>query len=86
MDEIRAFYAGKEGLHPEKVGEIRIREEDVEELVGQEGAGAGELDRLAGNLPEVRGKAPGSEVHCHPLRRWQTLILSPRRAPARRPP
>ena len=50
MDEIRAFYAGKEGLHPEKSGEIRIREEDVEGLVGQEDAGSGELDRLVGNL------------------------------------
>ena len=50
MDTIRAFYAGKEGLHPEKVGEIRIREEDVEELVGQDDAGTAELDLLAGNL------------------------------------
>ena len=50
MDEIRAFYEGKEGLHPEKVGEIRIREEDIEVLVGQEDAGTAELDLLAGHL------------------------------------
>jgi 1-acyl-sn-glycerol-3-phosphate acyltransferase len=37
MDEIRAFYAGKQGLHPDKVGSIRIREEDGEERVAVAG-------------------------------------------------
>ena len=29
MDQLRAFYAGKSGLHPENVGPIRLREEDA---------------------------------------------------------
>jgi 1-acyl-sn-glycerol-3-phosphate acyltransferase len=29
MNEIRAFYRGKQGLRPEKVGRIRLREEDL---------------------------------------------------------
>jgi len=27
MDEIRAFYADKKGLHPDKMGEVRLKEE-----------------------------------------------------------
>lgn len=50
MDHIRDFYADKQGLRPERVGAIRLREEDVEELVDHDGSGAEELDRLAGNL------------------------------------
>ncbi len=50
MDKIREFYGGKEGFRPENVGVIRLREEDVEEVVEHDGAGAEELDRLAGNL------------------------------------
>jgi hypothetical protein len=29
MDEIRAFYEGKEGKYPEKFGPVRLREEDA---------------------------------------------------------
>jgi 1-acyl-sn-glycerol-3-phosphate acyltransferase len=29
MDEIRAFYEGKQGLRPAKMGRIRLREEDL---------------------------------------------------------
>ena len=50
MDKIRDFYAGMTGFRPEKVGVIRLREEDVQELVQQDGSGAEELERLAGNL------------------------------------
>ena len=50
MDKIREFYSDKHGLRPEKVGVIRLREEDVEELVDREDAGAEEIERLASNL------------------------------------
>jgi 1-acyl-sn-glycerol-3-phosphate acyltransferase len=50
MDKIREFYADKTGFRPDKVGVIRLREEDVEELVHQEGSGAEEIERLASNL------------------------------------
>ncbi len=50
MDRIRDFYAEKEGFHPEKVGVIRLREEDVEELLDHQGSGSEEIERLAGNL------------------------------------
>ena len=50
MDTIREFYADKEGFRPEKVGVIRLREEDVEELVSHDGSGHEEIERLAGNL------------------------------------
>jgi 1-acyl-sn-glycerol-3-phosphate acyltransferase len=50
MDRIREFYADKEGFRPEKVGVIRLREEDVEELVSHDGTGHEEIERLAGNL------------------------------------
>ncbi|NIP14604.1 MAG: acyltransferase, partial [Pseudomonadales bacterium] len=33
MDKIRAFYAGKQGFCPENVGVIRLREEDVQEVI-----------------------------------------------------
>ncbi len=50
MDEIRAFYAGKQGFCPENVGEIRLREEDVEEYVEGGAEGLDVVDRLASNL------------------------------------
>ncbi len=50
MDKIRAFYAGKTGLRPENVGVMRLREEDVEEVVAHDASQPEELDRLAGNL------------------------------------
>ncbi|MGB5697485.1 MAG: lysophospholipid acyltransferase family protein [Polyangiales bacterium] len=50
MDKIREFYAGKQGFRPENVGVIRLREEDVAEVIDHDGSGAEELDRLAGNL------------------------------------
>ncbi len=33
MDRVRAFYAGKEGLRPDRFGPIRLRDEDVPEVV-----------------------------------------------------
>lgn len=50
MDKIRAFYAGKQGLKPENVGVIRLREEDVEAVLEHDAAQLEELERLAGNL------------------------------------
>ena len=50
MDKIRGFYSGMEGFRPEKAGVIRLREEDVEEVVDHDGAGPDEIERLAGNL------------------------------------
>ena len=50
MDRIRAFYAGMQGLRPENVGVIRLREEDVADLVEHDGNDPEELDRLATNL------------------------------------
>jgi len=50
MDKIRAFYAGKEGFRPENVGVIRLREEDVEDVLEHDASDPEELDRLAGNL------------------------------------
>ena len=50
MDRIRAFYADKQGFRPEKVGIIRLREEDVEDVVAHDAAQPEELERLAGNL------------------------------------
>lgn len=50
MDRIRAFYAGKQGLKPENVGVIRLREEDIQDVVAHDAAEPDELDRLAGNL------------------------------------
>jgi 1-acyl-sn-glycerol-3-phosphate acyltransferase len=50
MDKIREFYADKQGFRPEKAGVIRLREEDVEQVVDHDGTGVDEIDRLAGNL------------------------------------
>ena len=50
MDKIREFYSGMQGFRPENIGVIRLREEDVEEVVEHDGVGADELDRLASNL------------------------------------
>ncbi len=50
MDKIRAFYAGKQGLNPENVGAIRLREEDIQDVVEHDAADAAELDRLASGL------------------------------------
>ncbi len=50
MDRIRAFYAGKTGLRPENVGVIRLREEDVEEVVADDASDPEEIERLASNL------------------------------------
>jgi hypothetical protein len=38
------------GFRPEHVGVIRLREEDVQELVHEDGNGAEEIERLVGNL------------------------------------
>jgi 1-acyl-sn-glycerol-3-phosphate acyltransferase len=48
MDTIREFYVDKEGFRPENVGVIRLREEDVEELISHDGSGCEEIQRLAG--------------------------------------
>ncbi|MFW2390139.1 MAG: lysophospholipid acyltransferase family protein [Polyangiales bacterium] len=50
MDKIREFYSGMQGLHPEKVGVMRLREEDAAELLEQDDPGAEEIERLAGSL------------------------------------
>jgi 1-acyl-sn-glycerol-3-phosphate acyltransferase len=50
MDRIREFYAGMQGFRPENSGVIRLREEDVEEVVDHNGADADEIERLADNL------------------------------------
>jgi 1-acyl-sn-glycerol-3-phosphate acyltransferase len=50
MDKIRDFYADKTGFRPEKAGVIRLREEDIEELVHHDDSGAEEIERLASNL------------------------------------
>ena len=50
MDRIRAFYAGKQGLKPENVGVIRLREEDVQDVVAHDATDPEELERLAVNL------------------------------------
>lgn len=50
MDKIRAFYAGKQGLRPRNAGDIRLREEDIDEIVAHDAADPQELDRLASNL------------------------------------
>lgn len=50
MDRIRAFYAGKTGLRPENVGVIRLREEDVQDVLAHDAAKPDEIDRLASNL------------------------------------
>lgn len=50
MDAIRAFYQGMEGLRPDNVGVIRLREEDIDHLVAVDGSDAEDLDRLASNL------------------------------------
>ena len=50
MDKIRAFYSGKKGLRPQNAGTIRLREEDIEQVLEHEGASPDEIDRLAGNL------------------------------------
>ena len=50
MDRIREFYAGMQGFRPENIGVIRLREEDVEEVVDHDGTGPDEIERLAGNL------------------------------------
>ena len=47
MDKIRAFYADKQGYHPQNVGVIKLREED---LVDFDGTGSDTIERLAGNL------------------------------------
>ena len=50
MDKIRAFYAGIQGLRPQNVGMIRLREEDVEAVVDHDAVDPTEIERLAGNL------------------------------------
>ncbi len=50
MDRIRAFYAGKQGFNPKNVGVIRLREEDVEDVLAHDAVDPEELERLAGNL------------------------------------
>jgi len=50
MDRIREFYRGKAGLYPDRVGVIRLREEDVQAVL-EEGAAEHEaVERLATHL------------------------------------
>ena len=39
-----------QGFRPENIGVIRLREEDVEEVVDHDRTGPDEIERLAGNL------------------------------------
>ena len=41
---------GMQGFRPEHIGVIKLREEDVAEVVEHDGAVAEEIDRLAGSL------------------------------------
>jgi 1-acyl-sn-glycerol-3-phosphate acyltransferase len=51
MDKIREFYSGMQGFRPENMGVIRLREEDVEEVIDHGGDDAdADIERLAGNL------------------------------------
>ena len=50
MDEIRAFYEDKKGLHPKNMGAIRLREEDAQDVVDRDGAAVEPIDRLADGL------------------------------------
>jgi 1-acyl-sn-glycerol-3-phosphate acyltransferase len=50
MDKIRAFYSGMQGFCPENIGVIKLREEDVEEVIEHDGDDAEDIARLAGNL------------------------------------
>jgi hypothetical protein len=50
MDKIRAFYADKKGHRPENVGVVRLREEDAEALVEDDGIDSEAVERLAGSL------------------------------------
>lgn len=51
MDKIREFYSGMQGFRPENMGVIRLREEDVEEVIEHGGDDAdADIERLAGNL------------------------------------
>ena len=50
MDQIREFYSGMQGFRNENMGVIRLREEDVQEVVAHDGDDADDIERLAGNL------------------------------------
>lgn len=50
METIREFYAGMQGLRPANVGVIRLREEDIDELVSEDVLDTEELERLTSNL------------------------------------
>jgi 1-acyl-sn-glycerol-3-phosphate acyltransferase len=50
MDKIRAFYSGMQGFRSQNIGVIRLREEDVEEVVDHDGDDVDDIERLAGNL------------------------------------
>jgi hypothetical protein len=50
MDKIRAFYSGMQGFCPENIGVIKLREEDVEEVIEHDGDDVEDIARLAGNL------------------------------------
>ena len=50
MDKIREFYAGMQGFKPENVGAIRLREEDIDEVLAHDASEPEEIDRLASNL------------------------------------
>ena len=50
MDKIRAFYEGKQGFRPHRVGEIRLREEDIEGYVEGDAEELDVVERLANSL------------------------------------
>lgn len=50
MDRIRAFYKGKHGFRPDRVGRVRLREEDIENYVEGSAEAPDVVDRLADSL------------------------------------
>jgi 1-acyl-sn-glycerol-3-phosphate acyltransferase len=58
MDRVRAFYAGKEGKHPERFGPIRLREED------SHASPPGSNPSSASGRPDARSPSrSGAEIH-----------------------
>jgi 1-acyl-sn-glycerol-3-phosphate acyltransferase len=51
MDKIRAFYTGIEGLRPENVGVIRLREEDAEAVTEQDAGDPSAVEQLPSSNP-----------------------------------
>ncbi len=59
MDKIRAFYEGKQGMYPERVGKIRLREEDAQRDA-RLGAGRDSSDGVV-DAPIAAGEAANAD-------------------------